>query len=155
MSSPLTEVLRDLKATFDRSTSWLTEEDAAFAPAEGMYTAAQHVAHVAQTVEWFVEGAFRAHGFNLDFAALDEAVRAVATEAEARAWLDRAFDAACAVLDAKSAEDMGQPIANGPILGGAPRMAIVGGITDHTAHHRGALTVYARLCGKQPPLPYA
>jgi uncharacterized damage-inducible protein DinB len=47
------------------------------------------------------------------------------------------------------------PIADGPIMGGAPRMAIFGAITDHTAHHRGALTVYARLGGAVPPMPYA
>jgi uncharacterized damage-inducible protein DinB len=34
-------------------------------------------------------------------------------------------------------------------------MAIFGAITDHTAHHRGALTVYARLAGAVPPMPYA
>jgi len=46
------------------------------------------------------------------------------------------------------------PMPEGPVLGGAPRIAIVSGITDHTAHHRGALTVYARLSGKVPPMPY-
>jgi uncharacterized damage-inducible protein DinB len=40
-------------------------------------------------------------------------------------------------------------------MGGVPRMAIFGAITDHTAHHRGALTVYARLAGAVPPMPYA
>jgi hypothetical protein len=29
------------------------------------------------------------------------------------------------------------------------------GSTDHTAHHRGALTVYSRLLGKVPKMPYA
>ena len=35
-----------------------------------------------------------------------------------------------------------------------PVVAIVGGIEDHTAHHRGALTVYARLLDRVPPMPY-
>jgi len=35
-----------------------------------------------------------------------------------------------------------------------PRMAMIGAITDHTAHHRGALTVYARLNQVVPPMPY-
>ncbi len=35
-----------------------------------------------------------------------------------------------------------------------PRFAIFSAITDHTAHHRGALTVYARLKGIVPPMPY-
>jgi hypothetical protein len=36
------------------------------APAEGMLTTAQQVAHVAHTIDWFFEGAFRAEGFDLD-----------------------------------------------------------------------------------------
>ena len=33
--------------------------------------------------------------------------------------------------------------------------AVINGITDHSAHHRGALAVYARLLGKEPAMPYA
>jgi uncharacterized damage-inducible protein DinB len=39
-------------------------------------------------------------------------------------------------------------------MGGLSRMAIFSAITDHTAHHRGALTVYARLNKLVPPMPY-
>jgi len=35
-----------------------------------------------------------------------------------------------------------------------PRLVVIGAISDHTAHHRGALTVYARLLGKEPKMPY-
>ena len=42
----------------------------------------------------------------------------------------------------------------GQIMGGAPRMAVISAITDHTAHHRGALTVYARMNTIVPPMPY-
>jgi uncharacterized damage-inducible protein DinB len=73
----------------------------------------------------------------------------------ARAWFARAVAAATAALAAKSDADLLAPIADGPVMGGGPRMAIVSGITDHTAHHRGALTVYARLAGATPPMPYA
>ena len=62
--------------------------------------------------------------------------------------------AASATLSYKSDAELMAPIADGPIMGGAPRMAIVNGITDHTAHHRGALTVYARVSGIVPPNPY-
>ncbi|MBM3757191.1 MAG: hypothetical protein FJW38_24810 [Acidobacteria bacterium] len=48
---------------FNRSTRSLTEPLSGYAPSEGMFTATQQVAHVAQTVEWFIEGAFRAEGF--------------------------------------------------------------------------------------------
>jgi uncharacterized damage-inducible protein DinB len=47
-----------------------------------------------------------------------------------------------------------EPI-TGEIMTGAPKMAVVGAIGDHTAHHRGALAVYARLLGKEPKMPYA
>lgn len=35
-----------------------------------------------------------------------------------------------------------------------PRSAIFGAFTNHTAHQRGALTVYTRLLEKTPPTPY-
>ena len=59
-----------------------------------------------------------------------------------------------ATLSSKSNAELTAPIADGPIMGGAPRMAIISAITDHTAHHRGALTVYARVSGLVPPMPY-
>ena len=139
---------------FNRSTSALTEEDASYAPAEGVFTTAQQVAHVAQTIDWFIGGAFRAEGFDMDFAAHDSRVRAVTSLADARAWLAKAVENARQTIGSKSDEDWGQRLPDGPVMGGLPRAAIFSGITDHTAHHRGALTVYARLRGKTPPMPY-
>ncbi len=46
------------------------------------------------------------------------------------------------------------PLPEGPVMGGAPRMAIISAIEEHTAHHRGALSVYSRLLGLGPPVPY-
>ena len=40
------------------------------------------------------------------------------------------------------------------MMAGAPRFAVIEGIQDHTAHHRGALTVYSRLLGMTPSVPY-
>lgn len=151
---PLVVALKELKLAFDRSTACLEEADSGFAPREGMFTVAQHVAHVAHTIEWFVSGAFAAKGFDLDFAGHDARVREVTSLADARRRLDRVVDEACAEIGSKGPEELAAPIAQGPILGGAPRSSIVAGITDHTAHHRGALTVYARLLGKVPALPY-
>ncbi len=59
-----------------------------------------------------------------------------------------------ATLSSKSNAELTAPIADRPIMGGAPRMAIISAITDHTAHHRGALTIYARVSGLVPPMPY-
>jgi uncharacterized damage-inducible protein DinB len=139
---------------FDRSTRVLEEKDSGFAPKEGMFTAAQVVAHVAQTVEWFIQGALAAGGFDLDFERLDKQVRAVTSLGSARAWMERACAAAKAAIEAHGEAEWAQPLPPGPIMGGLPRLAIFGALMDHTAHHRGALTVYSRLLGKVPPMPY-
>src|SRR4029434_6082692 len=51
---------------FVRSTRVLDEADSGFRPQEGMMTVAQQVAHTAQTLDWFIEGASRPEGFDLD-----------------------------------------------------------------------------------------
>ena len=43
---------------FNRSTRNLQEAQSGFTPAPGMMTAAQQIAHAAQTIDWFVDGAF-------------------------------------------------------------------------------------------------
>lgn len=127
--------------------------DAGFAPQPELYTVAGHIAHAADSVEWFVEGAF-GDGWNMDFDGLIAAARAVETLEDANAWLDRAFARAVEVFGAASDEELDATISDERIMPGAPRRAVVGPIVDHTAHHRGALTVYARLLGKVPPMPY-
>lgn len=139
---------------FNRSTANLTEAHSTYAPAAGMMTAAQQVAHAAQTIDWFIEGAFRSEGFDLNFEEHAKAYMAITSLADARAWFERAVAAAAATLGAKSDADLLAPLPPGPVMGGMPRMAIVSSITDHTAHHRGALTVYARLNDVVPPMPY-
>ncbi len=134
---------------FERSTRSLTEADSSFAPAEGVFTAAAQVAHAAQTIDWFSP-----QGFDMNFAAHVERVRAVTSLTEARAWLTRSVENARSLIASKSEDDWTAPIADGPVMGGQPRSTIFGGIADHTAHHRGALTIYARLRGKTPPNPY-
>lgn len=139
---------------FNRSTRNLTEDLSGFAPVPGMMTVAQQVAHAAQTVDWFLEGAFRSEGFNMDFEAHAKEVMAVQSLGAARAWFEKAVAKASETLAAKSDADLLAPLPPGPIMGGLPRMAIIGALVDHTAHHRGALTVYARLNGITPPMPY-
>ena len=51
-------------------------------------------------------------------------------------------------------EELSQTLPEGPVMGGAPRLAAVSAIVEHTAHHRGALTVYSRLAGYTPNMPY-
>lgn len=142
------------KQFFARSTSSLEETDSGFRPREGMMTAAQQVAHAAQTIDWFIEGVSRPEGFDLDFAKHAQALEAVNSLAAARQAMDKAYDNAIQFLRSRSSEELAKPMPAGPILGGQPLSDIVWAIVEHTAHHRGALTVYARELGKVPPMPY-
>jgi uncharacterized damage-inducible protein DinB len=139
------------KEFFERSTRLLDEADSGFRPREGMMTAAQQVAHAAQTLDWFVEGVTRPEGFDLDFEKHAKALAGVTSLAAARRMLEAAFDNA--VRFVRSA-DLARPLPPGPIMGGAPTGDVVWAMVEHTAHHRGALTVYSRLLGKVPPMPY-
>ena len=139
---------------FNRSTRALSEEHSHVRPAPGMMTAAPQMAHAAQTIDRFIEGAFRPEGFDTNFEAHAKAFEDCTSLTAARAWFGKAVTAAGATLSTKSDAELMAPIAAGPIMGGAPRMAIMSGITDRTAHHRGALTVYARVSGLVPPMPY-
>jgi len=150
----LVRELKSFKIFFDRTTACLTEEDSSFAPVAGMMTVAQSVAHAAQTVDWFMEGAFRPEGFDVDFEKLGAKITGTTALSEAREWFDRAFAAAEEVTLAHSAGEWAEPLPQGPVMGGAPRSAVIGGINDHTAHHRGSLAVYARLRGYEPAMPY-
>jgi uncharacterized damage-inducible protein DinB len=140
---------------FERSTRCLTEDQSNYRPAEGVWTAAQQVAHVAQTVDWFIEGASRPEGFDLDFEKHAAAIQGVTSLTEARAWVARAYGNAKTFFEGKSDAELLRPLPQGPVMGGVPILAIVGAIVDHSAHHRGALTVYSRMLGKTPIMPYA
>jgi len=142
------------KDFFDRSTRVLEEADSGFRPQAELMTAAQQVAHVAQTLDWFVDGVSRPEGFDLDFEKHAKEVNAVTSLAAARAWLEKAYTMAIAFLRSKSEAELTAALPDGPILGGQPMGDIVWAMVEHTAHHRGALTVYSRLRGKTPPMPY-
>lgn len=142
------------KKYFDRSTSLLNEEDSGFRPKEGMMTAAQQIAHTAQTLDWFIEGASRSEGFDLDFESQAKALEGVTSMNAARKMLDDACTNAVKFFRSRSPEEIAAPLPAGPIMGGLPLGDIVWSMIDHTAHHRGALTVYTRLLGRVPPMPY-
>jgi uncharacterized damage-inducible protein DinB len=139
---------------FNRSTRVLSDADSQFRPQEEMMTAAQQVAHTAQTVDWFIDGACRPEGFNLDFNGLLKALLEVTSLSAARKMLDASYANAVRFLESRTPEDLARPLPSGPIMGGRPIGDIVPAIVEHSAHHRGALTVYSRLLGKVPPMPY-
>jgi len=149
-----TAELRATQFFFNNATAPFEEAHHDFRPCPESFTVTQQIAHVAHTIDWFVEGAFRAEGFDTNWAEHQARIEAITSVAEARAWVARSFDAVVAKLEAEGDEGLAVPMAEGPIMGGQPRAAIVGAIVDHTAHHRGALSVYLRLLGIQPPMPY-
>jgi uncharacterized damage-inducible protein DinB len=142
------------KEFFERSTRVLEEADSGFRPREEMMTAAQQVAHTAQTLDWFVEGASRPEGFDLNFEKHARAVAEVTSLAAARQTLETAFAAAIEFIRSRTAEGLAEPLPPGLVMGGQPISDIVWSMVEHTAHHRGALAVYSRLLGKVPPMPY-
>ena len=146
--------LATIKEFLDRSTRVLEEADSNFVPSDGMFTVAAQVAHIAQTIEWFMEGAFSPNGFDMDFETMDSEVRGITSLIAARDWVEKAFTEAASIVEAHSESDWAAALPDGPIMGGQPRYVILGAINDHTAHHRGALTVYSRLLGKVPAMPY-
>jgi uncharacterized damage-inducible protein DinB len=149
-------LISDLKASrefFNRSTDCLQEEDSKFAPKEGMFTVASQVAHAAHTVDWAIEGYF-GKGFDMDFGNQTRIVMAVSSLNEARAWYWKSMDKAIKLIESKSEAELHEQIPSNPITNGA-RYRAVSMIVEHTSHHRGALSVYSRLLGKTPKMPYA
>jgi uncharacterized damage-inducible protein DinB len=143
------------KEFFERSTRVLDEADSGFVPQQGMMPVAQQVAHAAQTIDWFIQGASRSEGFDLDFEKHANTLAGVTSLAAARQMLDSAYANAIQFLDSHSPEDLAKSLPPGPVMGGLPVSDVVWGIVEHTAHHRGALTVYTRLLGKVASMPYA
>ena len=142
------------KDFFKRSTRVLTEEDSNFRPKEGMMTVAQQVAHAAVTLDWFIQGASRPEGFDLDFETHAKELEKINSLAQAQSMLDAAYEKTLQFIRSHTAEQLAAPLPAGPVMGGEPISDIFWAMVEHTAHHRGALTVYTRMLGKVPPMPY-
>ncbi len=154
MSNALVSELESARKFFLTTLSIFEEGDSAFAPHPDMYTVAGQVVHTAQSVDWFMAGGFGA-GWDHNYDVHVARAKSVTSLSEAREMLGRAFDNAVATVMWATPETLQEPIPNDTIMDGAPRAAVINGITDHTAHHRGSLAVYARLLGRVPPMPYA
>jgi uncharacterized damage-inducible protein DinB len=138
---------------FTRSSACLSEEDSSFKPKEEMLTVAQHVQHAADTFHWFLDGAF-AGSFEMDFSDFPEQMSKVTSLEQARTNFKEAVDRAIKEIENRSEEEWQQPIKDKHVMTGAPIFSIFSAISEHTAHHRGALAVYSRLLGKIPAMPY-
>jgi uncharacterized damage-inducible protein DinB len=155
LPNELVQQLNSSQEFFNRSTRVLEESDSSFHPKDGMLTVAQHVAHCAQTVDWFIEGASRPEGFDLDFEKAAHVVESIKSLTEGRRMFDTAYANCIAFLQKQTPESLQKALPSGPVMGGEPIVNIFWGIIDHSSHHRGALTVYSRLLGKVPVMPYA
>lgn len=154
MKAVLVEELKSLQKFFLNTVSCFAEEDSSYRPNEDVFTVAQLVGHVAETLPWFIEGAFGEKGFDMDSDGFKERIKKyVSFDACINDFKKNVSDA-IEKINSLSEEELMAPI-TGEIMKGAPKMTIISGISDHTAHHRGALAVYARLMGKTPKMPYA
>lgn len=145
--------LNTIQTYFNNSSECLTEHDSNFKPQQEMMTVAQHVQHAAETIHWFLNGAF-SESFDFDFDKQNEKLSRVTSLQAARSSLIDAINRLRNEIETKSEEEWQVPIRDKHIMTGIPRFVIMSGISDHTAHHRGALTVYSRLLGKTPKMPY-
>ena len=153
MKEGLIEQLKTQETFFLNTISCLSEENSSFKPNEEMYTVAQQVGHVAETVTWFLEGVLGTKGFDMNF---DDYLEKMKKHTSLNESITKFKDATVKGIEQiKNIPDseLMAPI-TGQIMTGAPKMAVVGAIGDHTSHHRGSLAVYARLLGKTPKMPY-
>ncbi|MDD2943524.1 MAG: DinB family protein [bacterium] len=154
MKEGLLNQIDSIEEFFNRSSRCLTEADSNFAPKDGMMTVAQQVAHSAQCIEWFTNALTNPQGFDLDFEGHWKEVKACTSLEEARKWFSKAIVAAKTTVSAMTEAEIMSPLPQGPVMGGAPKIVVIGAMSEHTAHHRGALTVYSRLLGHVPKMPY-
>jgi uncharacterized damage-inducible protein DinB len=145
--------LADTQRFFEKSVQVLDESDSSFKPHPEMMTVAQHVAHTAATVDWFREGVWGA-GWNMDFEAENKRLESETSFDASMTHLREAFGRMRSHIESLGSDDLAKTLAPNPILGETPAYHMIEALVDHTGHHRGALTVYARLCGKKPLMPY-
>lgn len=153
MKEGLIEQLKTQEKFFLNTISCLTEEDSGFKPKEEMYTVAQHIGHAAETVTWFLEGAFGEKGFDMNFDGYEERMKKYSSLNACIKEFKENVAKGTKLINEVNEGELVAPI-TAQIMTGAPKLAVVGAIVDHTAHHRGALAVYARLLGKKPQMPY-
>jgi uncharacterized damage-inducible protein DinB len=67
--------------------------------------------------------------------------------------LGDAYDRAIEATQQWSEADWQADFPEGSLMKG-PKGGVVFAIVEHSAHHRGALTVYSRLLGLKPLMPY-
>ena len=83
-----------------------------------------------------------------------ENVSADLSLAAALGAFDETMDIVSEVFAELTSEELRQPMLDNPMKLPSAFAVLYFGIFDHAAHHRGALSQYARLLGKEPKIPY-
>ncbi len=128
-------------------------EHATFRPTPEMMTVAQQINHIAFTAHWFREGAFGV-GFDMDFEKIEAANHQDIGLEEAMNNLDQQYGDYIAFIEPLDESALQAPMKENPIFGALPKEVVLAAQCDHTAHHRGALSVYLRLLGVTPTMIY-
>ena len=104
MKESLINELRASEKYLNTATACLAEEDSGITPAEGMMSAAQQIAHIAQTIDWFIEGAF-GDGFDMNFEESAKEIMAVTSLTAAREWCTKSYADVIAAIESKSEDE--------------------------------------------------
>lgn len=135
----LIDQLKSGKEYLDRATRELTEADSTYAPDADSFAAAQQRAHIAKTVDWFMEGAF-GDGFDMNFEEHVTVLKDITSLKGARSLCTQSYDNAIKLIASKTTDEIFEPMPAGSVMGGDPKFVAVSGIVEHTAHHRGSLS---------------
>jgi len=130
------------------------EEHSDFKPTEEMRTVGQQIKHIALSTNFFYEIAF-GKGFKMSFQEYLEEMKKPISLRDALKLLDEAYEEAISLVKDKTHDEMKSPIPPNPMLQGFTLESIIYRSMDHTAHHRGMLTVYLRLLGITPIMVYS
>ncbi len=90
MAHGLVKELESTQKFFNKTISIFEPGDARYAPMPELYTVAGAIAHTADSIDWFIEGAF-GKGWDMEFEALIAKAKAVTSLEEATDWIERAF----------------------------------------------------------------
>lgn len=122
---------------------------------DGMWTVAQQIRHIGRVVWWFWKGGFEGE-WDMDFAKEEAEISKPVTLAAALRELDENYNGFIEFLEGVPEAELDRKLkVPGVLPQDANHWTVLNAITDHTAHHRGALAVYLRLLGIKPTMVYA
>ncbi len=133
----------------------LKPEHGEFRPVEEILTASQQIKHIALTTRWFYS---KALGTGFDFSSFDEYLEGMQKPIElmeAVRMLNETYDESVPAFEKMTEAQLGAVVKDDPMLGTFLISDLIYYNNEHTAHHRGALSVYLRLLGITPTMVYA